>query len=434
MGLTTSSNTKTSEADFVQRAHSSYSASRSSNESDHLADALARLSISSHSGRPDTLADTFTRLSISSKRLQTSYSSESERLQSCDGDSRRRSSDELSVTSESTGSPDDSASTLVIASYRPPTTPRRRPQLPQVPKSVPAAQRSLAVASPLKTPTRQARTISAPVSPDGSPPCPSIKKTVTCSGFTKKGTKCLNPVSVSVPPGQRDQVDDEPYYCHLHKRKARVEVEFLSRESHEWVYFKGDYSLAMDIMQRTQEKIRKEMVLAPSDAEEPGYIYALKIDDSRSDAIHIKVGRTGDVGKRLATWKKECRSKRFFLLGSWPSTEDADAGKPSPYSHRLERLILLEFEDYAENGPYLHPDFPDVKGEMCSENGIARTGQACGDCKVFHREIFTFKRTKEGNEWESHFKPIIEKWEVFGRGSLYGFALSMLGRLPDREQ
>ena len=149
-----------------------------------------------------------------------------------------------------------------------------------------------------------------------------------------------------------------------------------------------------------------------SAADVPGYIYAFEIDGetstltsfvyvlseacldtTRSDVVHIKVGRAVKLTKRLAEWDKQCQSKQTHLRGFWPSTKDADdgnlgrgrvqVGDPASWCHKLERLIHLELADLAVNAPYLDPGYPNIKGGTGSANDRATvvSRSPCPDCE-----------------------------------------------------
>lgn len=93
------------------------------------------------------------------------------------------------------------------------------------------------------------------------------------------------------------------------------------------------------------------MYQLPSVADEPGYIYCYEIRDPKTpNQVHLKVGRTVKLVKRLDEWGKQCGSKEVVLRGWWPGSVNDDggagrsllrgriqAGEKGRYCHRLER-------------------------------------------------------------------------------------------------
>ena len=147
---------------------------------------------------------------------------------------------------------------------------------------------------------------------------------------------------------------------------------------------------------------------------------------------HIKVGRAQDVATRLESWKRQCPSKRYELLGSWPVVQHPGARERYANTHRLERLILLELKDYATNVSMRHPKFPIVEW---SEDDTNSTSRKCIDCEFSlrqdaralfnilitykggtnHTEIFTFRPVKKDMAMEvmDIVAETIERWASF---------------------
>ena len=164
------------------------------------------------------------------------------------------------------------------------------------------------------------------------------------------------------------------------------------------------------------------MEKATSLADVPGYIYTFEIrgnvvscssthepvhiddvdsaDAKRSDMIHLKVGRTTNLVKRLDQWDKQCGSKIQIPRGWWPGTvEDDDgtggsllkgnikAGDPGPFCHRVERLVHIELTDLSLHAPYLNPDWPnntcDPSPSVGATNSPKKTTrkETCLDCE-----------------------------------------------------
>jgi hypothetical protein len=94
----------------------------------------------------------------------------------------------------------------------------------------------------------------------------------------------------------------------------------------------------------------------------------------------------------------------------------------------LERLIHIELGDLTCSCVYLDPSWPNVDTATSaspsavavkastskSENGSV---QPCVDCGSIHKEIFEFRRWKQGEnkgkEWDNLVKPVVERWGKF---------------------
>ncbi|KAG8895207.1 hypothetical protein FRB99_000709, partial [Tulasnella sp. 403] len=179
----------------------------------------------------------------------------------------------------------------------------------------------------------------------------------------------------------------------------------------------------------TKAVLRVEMERPLSESEEDGYIYCFNLRDPKQpDVVHLKVGRTTNVAKRIDEWTKSCGSKEPIPRGFYPGGDDNSAslllgrivtGTTVKNTHRLERLILLELADLATYKPYLSNDdsneeLKQVKqedGEVPLEAEASQTPQSkpkdteqqvrypCDDCGVVHKEVFSFNHPK-GREWE----------------------------------
>lgn len=65
------------------------------------------------------------------------------------------------------------------------------------------------------------------------------------------------------------------------------------------------------------------------------------LDNNTPDDVHLKVGRTVNLVKRMDQWAKQCESKEQVLRGFWPGDGSADpsnlmkgrikAGNPGKY-------------------------------------------------------------------------------------------------------
>ena len=166
------------------------------------------------------------------------------------------------------------------------------------------------------------------------------------------------------------------------------------------------------------------------------------LDQSTPGQVHLKVGRTVNLVKRMDQWSKQCESKEQVLRGYWPGNGSADSsdlmkgrmkiGDPGPYCYRLERLVHLELADLVQNRPYLISGFPKLNSAPERETTPVVKRQ-CPDCMPLflycvkalglmyilvggktHKEIFTFKRytagKNKGREYEVIVKPVVDKW------------------------
>ena len=159
---------------------------------------------------------------------------------------------------------------------------------------------------------------------------------------------------------------------------------FRSRKGDkEWVKFE-DY-IPNYLSEETKVALRVEMEKPPSGKDVDGYIYCFEIlsespslgvvsnstgspstDDATPKHVHLKVGRTNNLPKRITEWSKQCGTHEQTFRGSWPELPASQSFLPGklqakvkgPNSHRLERLIHLELADLVTNTPYLLPGFP----------------------------------------------------------------------------
>ena len=93
----------------------------------------------------------------------------------------------------------------------------------------------------------------------------------------------------------------------------------------------------------------------------------------------------------------------------------------------LERLIHIELGDLTCNCVYLDPSWPNIDTvSSASPSAIevkASTSKGehglvpCVDCGSIHKEIFEFRRWKQGKnkgkEWDNLVKPVVERWGKF---------------------
>lgn len=184
------------------------------------------------------------------------------------------------------------------------------------------------------------------------------------------------------------------------------------------------------------------------------------LEPALSADVHLKVGRTNNVSRRLHQWGKQC-GKEVVPRGLWPSPADEGAsmligrirpGDPGPFVARLERLIHLELADLAVMAPYLpekdRPKLPTRPPNRRSSSDGTGTKKAtasparppprprvmCACTPVvslfaelrahnflvggtMHQEIFMFQRAKSGKYkdhiWDDLVLPVIERWGKF---------------------
>ena len=91
----------------------------------------------------------------------------------------------------------------------------------------------------------------------------------------------------------------------------------------------------------------------------------------------------------------------------------------------LERLIHLELADLTCTCVYLGPSWPKIETDIPSavevkastSKGVNESPQPCVDCGSIHKEIFEFKKWKQGKnkgkEWDNLVKPVVERWGKF---------------------
>jgi hypothetical protein len=217
---------------------------------------------------------------------------------------------------------------------------------------------------------------------------------------------------------------------------------YYSRKNGEWVKFE-DW-IPSYLQAATQVALRIEMEKARTQSDVPGYIYTFEIRETReSETIKLKVGRAVNLVKRIDQWGKQCGSKEQVLRGFYPGAVEPDnntgegntslmkgrviAGEKGPWCHRLERLIHIELSDLTCNCVYLDPSWPKIKTvssaspsatEVKASTSKGEHGSVpCVDCGSIHKEIFEFRRWKQGEnkgkEWDNLVKPVVERWGKF---------------------
>ncbi|GJJ12248.1 hypothetical protein Clacol_006489 [Clathrus columnatus] len=320
----------------------------------------------------------------------------------------------------------------------------------------PANRMHLSISSTPSTPTKNTLTSSAQnsrpraSSTPTSPTSPTARSsssplTVQCAGTTKAGKRCTR--QVKTPPLVSyfmPSDDDEPIerLCFQHNKEVLQPTGFYSRKAGgaRWVEF-SDW-IPSYLNPDTQAALRVEMERPHSNKDEDGYIYAYEIRDDRTpNQVHLKVGRSVTLVRRLDQWSKQCTSKEVVLRGWWPGTVESEssddtsllkgkikAGEKGPFCHRLERLIHIELADLSTYAPYLKPGFPKLtpdKADLPTSPGrspkpVKKTPQPnkpCLDCGTVHKEVFSFQKIERGplrnGEWEKIVQPVVNKWGRF---------------------
>ncbi|KJA27560.1 hypothetical protein HYPSUDRAFT_946973 [Hypholoma sublateritium FD-334 SS-4] len=218
-------------------------------------------------------------------------------------------------------------------------------------------------ASVPSTPVKNAKfapTLSVPAKNTRSPSRPRSyapkDRCKQCAGYTKKNTRCLNPVTI--PPALLEFNADSPLYCHHHIKEVLIQTGFHSRKAgsaDKWVSF--NEWIPAYLQPSTQAALRAEMDKRASRSDENGYIYTIEIrDPAKKDTIKFKVGRSIHLAKRVDQWSRQCGSKEHVLRGFYPKTVESDdenggilmkgrikGGEKGPWCHRLERLIHLSW-------------------------------------------------------------------------------------------
>lgn len=251
---------------------------------------------------------------------------------------------------------------------------------------------------------------------------------VRCSGTTRQKIRCSLPVKklAENSRGCPDATGELRYYCHHHRIHKLAHVAF-SAPNQKIVKYAGESVCAFLLIpeltsildwvpaylqEETQLLLRQEMSRPLSESDEPGYIYAFEIggrvlfhmcalsivhhikilDCDDPHTMHLKVGRTVQITKRLDKWAKQCSSRPHIFRGFWPPTEASGGsstldlgrlhiGLPGPWCHRLERLIHIELADLAVYAPYLEPDFKNLTGGFGDAGLRLLSKGSCDDCK-----------------------------------------------------
>lgn len=237
---------------------------------------------------------------------------------------------------------------------------------------------------------------------------------IRCGGITRSNLQCSRTVrKLNDPRLSRDASGNLVFYCFQHPPRAPP-VAFRTHKDHKLVYYDGVSTclfagvpmltsavewVSKHLQPETKVLLRKEMEKPYSDSEELGYVYAFEIhgafslvlvacrhlltvqptDKNDPSFVHIKVGRTVRLTRRLEQWSRQCSSKPQILRGFWPpSSQNAtgsmldlarlDVGLPGPSCHRLERLIHIELADLVKQ-------WSGIQGNRSQSRGH------CVDCK-----------------------------------------------------
>ncbi|KAG8767374.1 hypothetical protein FRC12_006281 [Ceratobasidium sp. 428] len=235
-----------------------------------------------------------------------------------------------------------------------------------------------------------------------------------CSRRPEAGTVhgyCWQHKGLAVSAIATAKVTDEPQPALQARKSKPIEYERWIREG---------------LSSETKAKLRTKMTESPSRCEIPGYVYAFEIiDPATPEEVHIKVGYSKDVRKRLRGWQRQCPSKRILLRGCWPcalqmdnvdgetgrQVESIGPGEPTSYPHRVEQLVHLELKEVAAYSLHIKPECRKPIELRSSMRG------PCSDCNKMHREIFSFQRYTSsklrGKEFDLVVLPVIKRWGMF---------------------
>jgi len=341
--------------------------------------------------------------------------------------------------------------------------PPRPPRLNK-PHSDQAVRPVRRLSTPLSSPTRvrSVPTSPGPLSDDDQYDPDRCRARTKASG----NPRCKNrrPRGVTIPLEEFATDFQSNYYCKTHLSQQVEKGGFYSSRSLE-IYKQSNHQndgyvkysdwIPDYLSQRTRMEIMHKMNEKPSSSEELGYIYVFEIrDDDDPHMIHLKVGRTNNLLKRLQSWEKQCKSNTQVFRYYWPGTgtEKQDLvnfqrgsfqpGPAGPHTHLLERLLHLHLADLVMYAQYTDPKFPATNRPDTNDSGTSSKSAkakgskvaapsynqlalkavqeqrgACKDCGKVHKEIFPFIRTSrgpyEGKELEKIVIPIIKKWGEF---------------------
>ncbi|KAI1796703.1 hypothetical protein LXA43DRAFT_879118 [Ganoderma leucocontextum] len=213
-----------------------------------------------------------------------------------------------------------------------------------------------------------------------------------------------------------------PFYCRDHLAAGFENPTFRCLKHRDRIIAYDEF-VPSDLEDRTQVLLRERMRTPPRNGDTAGYIYGLQIEDpANPEVVHIKVGRTNALNRRMAEHLHNCPSGRPILLGYYPRQRGADQAELSlarirpgmkvPFAGMLEDLVHLELADMAANAL---PSGAVIPGERL---GVNKRRSTCVDCGRIHEEIFTFRRLpgdQRGLEWERLVLPVIEAWGEYVR-------------------
>ncbi|OCB89665.1 hypothetical protein A7U60_g3142 [Sanghuangporus baumii] len=249
-----------------------------------------------------------------------------------------------------------------------------------------------------------------------------IGNKIQCNGTTSRGRRCRLQVKLRLPSNSIDS----KLPLEAHPREGTV-LRLYSR------IFIPEYP---DLSTKGDDE-------APSDNDEPGFVYAFQVRDK--DRFTVKVGRTNvDLNKRLDQWKKECPAMEQKLLGWWPGnimiknfrkTPIYSRIEPEPkgvYTRKLERLVHVELADLAlyDLYNYRNSEFHNLAERVQSCSAVSESQKSNGlcSCGKRHKEMFSFKKPEtsslKNDEWDEQVwdevvMPVIEKRD--GEVSSHGY-------------
>ena len=99
------------------------------------------------------------------------------------------------------------------------------------------------------------------------------------------------------------------------------------------------------------------------------FIQFLADTSADEHAMHLKIGRTDDVPRRIRQWNCRCGSKTY----------DIHFSRKTKYQIRLEKLLLLIVGDMAEHRAYQLPEFPAI--DPPERSTVPRMIDPCTHCE-----------------------------------------------------
>ncbi|GJE87926.1 hypothetical protein PsYK624_040090 [Phanerochaete sordida] len=247
--------------------------------------------------------------------------------------------------------------TRTATSATPPASPARRRSAPPQPEES-ASYAPHATRAPPAT-----RTV-----PQSAPVGGKASGAVVCGAICPTGVPCRNKTATGP-------------FCYRHRGQSaaaptveRVPNVYMNRLPLAW------------LSPQAWNRVAVEFTAPPNPRDGPGFIYIAHLEGAiPKNELHLKLGRTVNIYKRLKEWERHCPAcHRAIVYGS----------RTLCYK-RLEKIMLIILQDLVDSQAYRLPGFPRVEPPIRSRDYFGQTltkpvNEVCQGCNTIHIEQFKF--------------------------------------------